>query len=313
MGWGWVDEVFTAGSKSADELGSYSIKLASDLAPYGIKNLDNLAALGIKNSDELLTYIKNSDIGKLAFSNTLKNPPSWLRNIIPPNLTANLSKMGIKNLDDIVKLGFKNADDLKKLGIKNSNDLVKVGIKNADDLVKIGIKNADDLVKVGIKNADDLVKVGIKNADDLAKVGIKNADDLAKFGMKSADDLITALNKAKSFGKTLKNNWKTILAGGALTVGGVALFSEGGREAIVKPLFKEMANVLKEILGALWESIPEEFKQYATFLFFIIIGLMVTQIVNAIFTGNMKTLILVPMWLFIFWSITSEWTFNEDT
>ena len=131
--------------------------------------------------------------------------------------------------------------------------------------------------------------------------------------MKSADDLITALNKAKSFGKTLKNNWKTILAGGALTVGGVALFSEGGREAIVKPLFKEMANVLKEILGALWESIPEEFKQYATFLFFIIIGLMVTQIVNAIFTGNMKTLILVPMWLFIFWSITSEWTFNEDT
>ena len=108
MGWGWVDEVFTAGSKSADELGSYSIKLASDLAPYGIKNLDNLAALGIKNSDELLTYIKNSDIGKLAFSNTLKNPPSWLRNIIPPNLTANLSKMGIKNLDDIVKLGFKN-------------------------------------------------------------------------------------------------------------------------------------------------------------------------------------------------------------
>ena len=291
MGWGWVDEVFTAGSKSADELGSYSIKLASDLAPYGIKNLDNLAALGIKNSDELLTYIKNSDIGKLAFSNTLKNPPSWLRNIIPPNLTANLSKMGIKNLDDIVKLGFKNADDLKKLGIKNSNDLVKVGIKNADDLVK----------------------VGIKNADDLAKVGIKNADDLAKFGMKSADDLITALNKAKSFGKTLKNNWKTILAGGALTVGGVALFSEGGREAIVKPLFKEMANVLKEILGALWESIPEEFKQYATFLFFIIIGLMVTQIVNAIFTGNMKTLILVPMWLFIFWSITSEWTFNEDT
>jgi len=302
MGWGWVDEVFTAGSKSADELGSYSIKLASDLAPYGIKNLDNLAALGIKNSDELLTYIKNSDIGKLAFSNTLKNPPSWLRNIIPPNLTANLSKMGIKNLDDIVKLGFKNADDLKKLGIKNSNDLVKVGIKNADDFVKIGIKNADDLVKVGIKNADDL-----------AKVGIKNADDLAKFGMKSADDLITALNKAKSFGKTLKNNWKTILAGGALTVGGVALFSEGGREAIVKPLFKEMANVLKEILGALWESIPEEFKQYATFLFFIIIGLMVTQIVNAIFTGNMKTLILVPMWLFIFWSITSEWTFNEDT
>ena len=302
MGWGWVDEVFTAGSKSADELGSYSIKLASDLAPYGIKNLDNLAALGIKNSDELLTYIKNSDIGKLAFSNTLKNPPSWLRNIIPPNLTANLSKMGIKNLDDIVKLGFKNADDLKKLGIKNSNDLVKVGIKNADDLVKIGIKNADDLVKVGIKNADDL-----------AKVGIKNADDLAKFGMKSADDLITALNKAKSFGKTLKNNWKTILAGGAFTVGGVALFSEGGREAIVKPLFKEMANVLKEILGALWESIPEEFKQYATFLFFIIIGLMVTQIVNAIFTGNMKTLILVPMWLFIFWSITSEWTFNEDT
>ena len=291
MGWGWVDEVFTAGSKSADELGSYSIKLASDLAPYGIKNLDNLAALGIKNSDELLTYIKNSDIGKLAFSNTLKNPPSWLRNIIPPNLTANLSKMGIKNLDDIVKLGFKNADDLKKLGIKNSNDLVKVGIKNADDLVKIGIKNADDLVKVGIKNADDL----------------------AEFGMKSADDLITALNKAKSFGKTLKNNWKTILAGGAFTVGGVALFSEGGREAIVKPLFKEMANVLKEILGALWESIPEEFKQYATFLFFIIIGLMVTQIVNAIFTGNMKTLILVPMWLFIFWSITSEWTFNEDT
>ena len=131
--------------------------------------------------------------------------------------------------------------------------------------------------------------------------------------MKSADDLITALNKAKSFGKTLKNNWKTILAGGALTVGGVALFSEGGREAIVKPLFKEMANVLKEILGALWESIPEEFKQYATFLFFIIIGLMVTQIVNAIFTRNMKTLILVPMWLFIFWSITSEWTFNEDT
>ena len=74
-----------------------------------------------------------------------------------------------------------------------------------------------------------------------------------------------------------------------------------------------MANVLQEILGALWESIPEEFKQYATFFFFIIIGLMITQIVNAIFAGNLKTLILVPMWLFIFWSIASEWTFNEDT
>ena len=313
MGFGWVDDLFTAGSKYSDELGSYSIKLASDLAPYGIKNLDNLAALGIKNSDELLTYIKNSDIGKQAFINTLKNPPSWLKKIMPPNLSANLAKMGVKNLDDVVNLGFKNADSLKKLGVKNSKDLVKIGVTSADDLVKVGIKNADDLVTVGIKNADDLVKVGIKNADDLAKVGIKNADDFAKFGMKSADDLTTALNKANSFGKTLKKNWKTLLAGGALTVGGVALFSEGGREAIAKPLFKEMANVLQEILGALWESIPEEFKQYATFFFFIIIGLMITQIVNAIFAGNLKTLILVPMWLFIFWSIASEWTFNEDT
>ena len=313
MGWGWVDEVFVAGSKSADELGSYSIKLATDLAPYGIKNLDDLAKVGIKNSDGLLSYIKNSDIGKLAFSNTLKNPPTWLKNIIPPNLTANLTKMGIKNLDDVVQFGFKNADDLKKLGVKNSNDLVKIGVKNADDLVKVGIKNADDLVQLGVKNADDLVKVGIKNADDLAKVGIKNSDDFAKFGMKSADDLTTALNKANSFGKTLKKNWKTILAGGALTVGGVALFSEGGREAIAKPLIKEMANVLQEILGTLWDSIPDELKQYATFFFFILIGLMITSVINSLFSGNLKTMILVPMWLFIFWTIMSEWTFNEDT
>ena len=313
MGWGWVDEVFTAGSKSADELGSYSIKLATDLAPYGIKNLDDLATLGIKNSDGLLSYIKNSDIGKLAFSNTLKNPPTWLKNIIPPNLTANLTKMGIKNLDDVVQFGFKNADDLKKLGVKNSNDLVKIGVKNADDLVKVGIKNADDLVQLGVKNADDLVKVGIKNADDLAKIGIKNSDDFAKFGMKSADDLTTALNKANSFGKTLKKNWKTILAGGTLTVGGVALFTEGGREAIAKPLIKEMANVLQEILGALWDSIPDELKQYATFFFFILIGLMITSVINSVFYGNLKTMILVPMWLFIFWTIMSEWTFNEDT
>ena len=300
MSWGWIDDVFTTGSKYADELGSYSIKLASDLAPYGIKNVDDLAKFGIKNSDELLSYIKNSDIGKLAFSNTLKNPPNWLKNIIPPNLTKNLTRMGIKNLDDVVKFGFKSADDLKKLGVKNSNDLVKIGVKNVDDLVKVGIKNADDLVKVGIKNADDLAKVGIKNADDLAKVGIKNANDLT-----------IALNKANSFGKTLKKNWKTILTGGALTVGGIALFSEGGREAIAKPLVKEMTKVLREILGTLWESIPEEFKQYATFLFFIIIGLIITSIINSIFVGNLKTAILVPMWLFIFWTIISEWTFND--
>lgn len=305
--------MFTVGSKYVDELGSYSIKLASDLAPYGIKNLDDLTKLGIKNSDGLLSFIKNSDIGKQAFSNTLKNPPSWLRNIIPPNLTANLTKLGIKNVDDVLQFGFKNADDLKKLGVKNSNDLVKLGVKNSNDLTKLGIKNANDLTKLGIKNADDLVKIGIKNADDLAKFGIKNADDFAKFGMKNADDLTTALNKTKRFGNILKNNWKTILAGGAFTVGGVALFSEAGREAIAKPLFKEMGNIMKDISSAIWESIPEEFKQSVTFVFFIIIGLVLTSVINSIFTGNLKTLILVPIWVFIFWSIITEWSFSEET
>lgn len=309
--WGWVDDALTTGSKYVTTLGHYGLKVADDLANYGFKTFNDIVAKGIKNSDELMAYIKNSDVGKLAFSNTLKNPPKWLGSIIPPNLTKNISALGIKNLDDLSKFGLQNADDLVKLGVKNADGLVKLGVKNADDLVKIGIKNTDDLVKLGVKNADDLVKLGVKNADDLAKISIKNADDFAKFGMKNIDDLTATLAKSNNFTNVLKKNWKTVLKTGLFTVGGVALFTQVGRDTITKPLAREVANILKEVLGSLWDTLPEEFKQGATFAFLIIIGFMITYLINMIIYGNSKLILLIPLWGFIIWAIVTEWTFSD--